>query len=149
MPKRPDVGVIAEQLFERLKQIEKHVTHNRRLVDELRRLRDVIKDLEREIVSRVSGEQVTAAEPTSQARRQTAAKQSHAATRPRAAKRPTAPRGQNQAKIRKALKGSEPMTASEIARLTGISAATVSTTLTKMAKAGELTKAERGYRLPG
>jgi DNA-binding transcriptional regulator GbsR (MarR family) len=41
------------------------------------------------------------------------------------------------------------MTASEIARLTGISAGTVSTTLTKMAKAGELTKAERGYRLPG
>ena len=40
------------------------------------------------------------------------------------------------------------MTASEIARLTGISAATVSTTLTKMAKTGELTKAERGYRLP-
>jgi CRP-like cAMP-binding protein len=144
MPKRPDVGVIAEQLFERLKQIEDHVTHNRRLVDELRRLRDVVKDLEREIVSRVSGEQVTAAEPT----RQTAAKQSHAATRPSAAKRATAPRGQNQAKIREALKGSEPMTASEIARLTGISAATVSTTLTKMAKTGELTKAERGYRLP-
>ena len=41
------------------------------------------------------------------------------------------------------------MTASEIARLTGISASTASTTLTKMAKAGELTKAERGYRLPG
>ena len=30
-----------------------------------------------------------------------------------------------------------------------ISAGTVSTTLTKMAKAGELTKAQRGYRLPG
>jgi DNA-binding IclR family transcriptional regulator len=41
------------------------------------------------------------------------------------------------------------MTASEIASLTGISAATVSTTLTKMARTGELTKAERGYRLPG
>ena len=36
------------------------------------------------------------------------------------------------------------MTASEVARLRGISAATVSTTLTKMAKTGELTKAERG-----
>jgi CRP-like cAMP-binding protein len=148
MPKRPDVGVIAEQLFERLKQIEDQVTDSRRLVDELGRLRDVVKDLEREIVSRVSGEQVTAAEPARQARRQTAAKRSHAATRPSAAKRATAPRGQNQAKIREALKGSEPMTASEIARLTGISAATVSTTLTKMAKTGELTKAERGYRLP-
>ena len=70
-------------------------------------------------------------------------------TRPSAAKRATAPHGQNQAKILAALKGSQPMTASEIARLTGISASTVSTTLTKMAKTGELTKAERGYRLPG
>jgi len=40
------------------------------------------------------------------------------------------------------------MTASEIARLTGISAGTVSTTLNKMAKNGELTEAQRGYRLP-
>ncbi len=40
------------------------------------------------------------------------------------------------------------MTASKIARLTGIAAPTVSTTLTKMAKTGELTEAERGYRLP-
>jgi DNA-binding IclR family transcriptional regulator len=41
-----------------------------------------------------------------------------------------------------------PMTASEIAKLTGISAATVSTMLTRMAKTGELAKAERGYKLP-
>ena len=40
------------------------------------------------------------------------------------------------------------MTASEIAKTTGISTATVSTTLTKMAKAGELAKPERGYTLP-
>ena len=40
------------------------------------------------------------------------------------------------------------MTASEIAKTTGISTATVSTTLTKMAKTGELAKAERGYTLP-
>ncbi len=141
--------MIAEQLFERLKQIEDQVTHSRRLIDELGRLRDAVKDLEREIISRVSGEQVTADEPTRQAPRQTAAKRSHAATRPRAANRATVPRGENQAKIREALKGSEPMTASEIASLTGLSAATVSTTLTKMAKTGELAKAERGYRLPG
>jgi CRP-like cAMP-binding protein len=149
MPKRPDVGAIAEQVMKRLKQIEDQVTHNQRLADELGRLRVVVKDLERAIVSRFSGEQVPAAEPTEQAPRQSAAKRSRAAPRPSAAKRPTAPRGQNQAKILEALKGSEPMTASEIARLTGISASTASTTLTKMAKAGELTKAERGYRLPG
>lgn len=149
MPKRPDGGVIAEQVIERLKQIEDQVTHNQRLADELGRLRDVVKDLERTIVSRFSGEQVPAAEPTDQAPRQSAAKRSRAAMPPSAAKRPTAPRGQNQVKILETLKGSEPMTASEIARLTGISAGTVSTTLTKMAKTGELTKAERGYRLPG
>ena len=32
--------------------------------------------------------------------------------------------------------------------MTGIPAATVSSTLTKMAKTGELRKAERGYTLP-
>jgi Fic family protein len=107
------------------------------------------RHLERAIVPHFSGEQVPAAEPTERPRRQRAAKRSRAATRPVAAKRVTTPRGQNQAKIIKALQGSEPMTASEIARLTDISAATVSTTLTKMAKTGELTKAARGYRLPG
>jgi len=149
LPKGPDVGAIAEQVIERLKQIEDQVAHNQRLADELGRLRDVVKDLERAIVSRFSGEQVPVAEPTGRARRQTAAKRSRATTSPVSAKRANAPRGQNQAKILQALKGSEPMTASEIAGVTGISAATVSTTLTKMAKTGELTKAERGYRLPG
>ena len=149
MPKRPDGGAIAEQVIERLKQIEDQVTHNQRLADELGRLRDVVKDLERAIVSRFSGEQVPAAESTERARRQSAVKRSRAATRLVAAKRVPTPHGQNRSKIIDALKGSEPMTASEIARLTGISAGTVSTTLTKMAKTGELTKAERGYRLPG
>ena len=154
MPKRPDVGAIVEQVIERLKQIEDQVTQSQRIADELGRLRDAVEDLERAILSRLSGEPVPAAEPTEPAARQPAAKQSPAdkrsrAARPSAAKRATAPRGQNQAKILAALKGSQPMTASEIARLTGISAATVSTTLTRTAKNGELNKAERGYRLPG
>ena len=150
MPRRPDVGVIAEQVSERLQQVEdEQVTQNQRLADALGPLRDAVKDLERAIVSGFGGEQVPAAEPAERAARQRAARGSRAATRSSAGRRATAPRGQNQAKIREALKGSEPMTASEIARLTGISADTVSTTLTKMAKTGELTKAERGYRLPG
>ena len=149
MPKRPDVGAILEQVIERLKPLEDQVTQNQRIADELERLRDAVTDLERAILTRLSGEPVPAAEPTERGPRQRAAKRSRAATRPSAAKRATAPRGQNQAKILAALKGSRPMTASEIARLTGISAGTVSTTLTKMAKNGELTKAERGYRLPG
>ena len=149
MPKRPDVGAIAEQVIARLKQIEDQVTQDRRIADELGRLRDVVNELERALVARFSREPAPAAEPTERAPRQRAAKRSRAATRPSAATRSSAPRGQNQAKILAALKGSRPMTASEIASLTGISAATVSTTLTRMAKTGELTKAERGYRLPG
>ena len=149
MPKRPDVGAIAEQLIERLKPIEDQLTQNQRIAEELARLRDAVKDLERAIGSRFGGEPVPAAKPTERVPRQRAAKRSRAATRPSVAKRAIAPRGQNQAKILAALEGSQPMTASEIAGLTGISAGTVSTTLTKMAKNGELTKAERGYRLPG
>jgi len=107
MPKRPDVGAIAEQVIERLKQIEDQVTQNQRIADELARLRDVVTELERAIVSRLSGEPVPAAEPTERAPRQRAAKRSRAATRPSTAKRATAPRGQNQGKILAALQGSE------------------------------------------
>ena len=105
MPKRPDVGAIAEQVIERLKQIEDQLTQNQRIADELGRLRDVVNDLERAIVSRFSGEPVPAAEPTEGAPRQRAAKRSRAATRPSAAKRATAPRGQNQAKISQRCRG--------------------------------------------
>jgi|SRR6478609_98367 len=151
MPKRPDVDAIAKRVTERLKLEQRQ---NQRIADELGRLRDAVTDLERAIVSRLSSEPVPAAEPTTQATRQRATKRvgavrrSRRATRPSTAKRATAPRGQNQAKILAALKGNQPMTASEIARLTGISATTASTTLTRMAKNGELTKAQRGYRLP-
>jgi alkaline phosphatase len=59
-----------------------------------------------------------------------------------------APRGQNKARILESLKAG-PKTASEIAKETGIGSGTVSTTLTKLAKSGELVKADRGYGLPG
>jgi CRP-like cAMP-binding protein len=149
MAKRPDVGVIAEQVIDRLKQIEEQVTQNQRLAAEFGRLRDLVVDFERAVVSRFGGEHAPAPEPPARARRQGAAKRSPAAKRRSTAGRATAPRGQNKAKILEALKGREPMTASEIAKLTGISAGTVSTTLTKMARSGELVKAERGYTLPG
>jgi uncharacterized membrane protein len=35
-----------------------------------------------------------------------------------------------------------------LAKATGLGRATVSTTLSKLAKSGEVTKAKRGYRLP-
>ena len=107
MPQRPDVGAIAEQVIARLKQIEDQVTQDRRIADELGRLRDVVNELERALVARFSREPAPAAEPTERAPRQRAAKRSRAATRPSTAKRATAPRGQNQGKILSALQGSE------------------------------------------
>ena len=47
-----------------------------------------------------------------------------------------------------ALDGGDAMTAGEVAAKAGLARATVSTTLSKLAKAGEVQKAERGYRLP-
>ena len=47
-----------------------------------------------------------------------------------------------------ALAGGEAMTAGEVATKAGLARATVSTTLSKLAKTGEVEKAERGYRLP-
>jgi DNA-binding IclR family transcriptional regulator len=40
------------------------------------------------------------------------------------------------------------MTAGEVASATGLPTATVSTTLSRLAKSGQVLKAERGYRLP-
>ena len=57
------------------------------------------------------------------------------------------PRGENKVRILAALEAG-PRTASEIAAETGIGTGTVSSTLTKMTKAGEVTKATRGYALP-
>src|SRR3954453_13304894 len=74
MPKRPDVGAIAEQVTERLKQIEDRATHNQRIADELRRLRNAVKHLERAILSPSTGEPVPAGQPTERAPRQRAAK---------------------------------------------------------------------------
>jgi DNA-binding transcriptional ArsR family regulator len=48
-----------------------------------------------------------------------------------------------------ALAKGEAMTAGDVAAATGLGRATVSTTLSKLTKSGEVTKAERGYRLTG
>jgi CRP-like cAMP-binding protein len=140
MPRGPDVGVIVDQVKARLRQIEAQLSQHQRLADELERLRDVVRDLERAVVSRVSGGHPPATTPSERARQPSAVRHATAPAR--------TPRGQNKAKILEALKGRPPMTASEISKVTGIPAATVSTTLTKMAKTGELLKAKRGYTLP-
>jgi DNA-binding IscR family transcriptional regulator len=46
-----------------------------------------------------------------------------------------------------ALEGGEAMTAAQVAARAGISRNTVATTLSRLAKSGEVQKAERGYRL--
>ncbi len=51
--------------------------------------------------------------------------------------------------VLEALAGGSAMTAGEVAAATGLARASVSTTLSKLAKAGELTKAARGYQLAG
>jgi DNA-binding transcriptional ArsR family regulator len=60
--------------------------------------------------------------------------------------RRTAP-GATKASVLAALAGGEAMTAGQVAEKTGLARGTVSTTLSKLAKSGEVQKAERGYRL--
>jgi CRP-like cAMP-binding protein len=59
--------------------------------------------------------------------------------------RRTAP-GATRAAVLAALDGGEPMTAGEVAAKAGLARPTVSTTLTRLAKSGEVQKVERGYR---
>jgi DNA-binding transcriptional ArsR family regulator len=58
----------------------------------------------------------------------------------------TAP-GETKAAVLAALKDGNAMTAGEIAAATGLVRATVSTTLSKLATSGEVTKAARGYQV--
>jgi DNA-binding transcriptional ArsR family regulator len=89
-----------------------------------------------------SAKATTAPEPSSQPK--------PAATRrtstPPATRR-TSP-GATKASVLAALAGGEAMTAGEVATKAGLARATVSSTLSKLAKSGEVEKAERGYRLP-
>ena len=59
----------------------------------------------------------------------------------------TAP-GATRRAVLAALSSNNGMTAGEVAAATGLATGTVSTTLSKAAKTGEVVKAERGYRLP-
>jgi DNA-binding IscR family transcriptional regulator/uncharacterized small protein (DUF1192 family) len=56
-------------------------------------------------------------------------------------------RGATTASVLAALAGGEAMTAAQVATKAGLARPTVSTTLSKLAKSGEVQKAERGYRL--
>jgi len=142
MPDIPDVGAIAKQIKARIKQIEDQLGQRERLTDELGRLREALRRLEGEARSRVSDARRRRAPATDRA----AGAATAGAAKP-ASTRARAPRGQNKARVLEALKDG-PMTASEIAKVTGIATGTVSTLLTRMARSGELAKADRGYTLP-
>jgi biotin operon repressor len=88
--------------------------------------------------------QPTASTDASATKRAPARRTSQAAAR---SPRRTAP-GATKASVLAALAGGEAMTAGQVADKTGLARATVSTTLSKLAKNGEVQKAERGYRLP-
>jgi CRP-like cAMP-binding protein len=59
----------------------------------------------------------------------------------------TAP-GETKATVLAALTSDQALTAGEVANATGLARPTVSTTLSKLSKSGEVVKADRGYRLP-
>jgi predicted Rossmann fold nucleotide-binding protein DprA/Smf involved in DNA uptake len=142
MPEIPDVGAIAQQVKARIKHIEDQLKQHHKLNEELDRLRDALSRLEGGARSRVGASRRNrkpTPKPAGSTPRTPASKPASVPAR--------APRGQNKAKVLDALKDG-PMTASEIAKATGIATGTVSTMLTKLAKSGELAKAERGYKLP-
>jgi CRP-like cAMP-binding protein len=71
---------------------------------------------------------------------------SRARSRASAADGRSAP-GATKAAVLGALADGDAMTASDVAAKAGLGRATVSTTLSKLARTGEVQKAERGYRL--
>lgn len=56
--------------------------------------------------------------------------------------------GETKTKVLAALSHDGSSTAGEVAKATGLARPTVSTTLSRLAKTGEIVKADRGYRLP-
>jgi CRP-like cAMP-binding protein len=68
-------------------------------------------------------------------------------TQTRRTRRRTAP-GATKTRVLGALADGKAMTAGDVAAATGLARGTVSTTLSKLAKSGEVVKAERGYRPP-
>jgi CRP-like cAMP-binding protein len=72
------------------------------------------------------------------------------ASAPSGASAPTRTRpGETRTKVLAALSRDQGSTAGEVAKATGLARPTVSTTLSRLAKTGEVVKADRGYRLPG
>lgn len=84
----------------------------------------------------------TAAKPAATARARPASTASGSAPGTRAAP------GETRTKVLAALSSDGALTAADVAKAAGLPRATVSTTLSRLAKSGAVTKADRGYRLP-
>src|SRR4051812_18945759 len=151
MAEVPGVGAIAEQIKARIAQIEQQLRQHRDLSDELERLRDALGRLERGVGARVRGRRTQGndadSRPTAGAAKRTATTRRGAASGARRRAGAVAPRGKTRAKVLEALEDG-PKTAGEIAAATGVPRGSASTTLSKLAKSGEVVKAERGYKLP-
>jgi predicted Rossmann fold nucleotide-binding protein DprA/Smf involved in DNA uptake len=137
-----EMSDLARSIKGRIREVEEQLKDHKALSDELERLKRALARLEGGVRSRADGRR----------RRQQSVTQRPTAAAPKVASpaRSTnvrAPRGANKKKILAALKDG-PKTASEIATETGIKASTISASLTKLAKASEVVKADRGYALP-
>jgi predicted Rossmann fold nucleotide-binding protein DprA/Smf involved in DNA uptake len=137
-----EVSDIARSIKGRIREVEEQLKDHKALSDELERLKGALSRLEGGVRSRVDRTR----------RRQRPVTQGTTAASPKdtspvRSTNARAPRGENKKKILAALKGG-PKTASEIANETGIKAGTIGASLSKLAKAGEVVKAGRGYTLP-
>ncbi len=137
-----EVSDIARSINGRIREVEEQLKDHKSLSDELERLNGALSRLEDGVRSRVDGTRHRQ-RPVTQPATAPAPKDTSPATSTTA----RAPRGENKKKILASLTDG-PKTASEIATETGIKASTISASLSKLAKAGEVVKADRGYALP-
>jgi predicted Rossmann fold nucleotide-binding protein DprA/Smf involved in DNA uptake len=137
-----EVSDIARSIKGRIREVEEQLKDHKALSDELERLKRALSRLEGGVRSRVDGRRGRQ-RPVTQPTTAPAPKD----TSPVRSTNARAPRGENKKKILAALKDG-PKAASEIANETGIKTGIVSASLSKLAKAGEVVKADRGYALP-
>ena len=137
-----EVSDIARSIKGRIREVEEQLKDHKALSDELERLKGALSRLEGEVRARVDATR-RRQPPVTQPTTPPAPKD----TSPAPSANARTPRGENKKRILAALNGG-PKTASEIANETGIKASTVSASLSKLAKTGEVAKAARGYALP-
>jgi predicted Rossmann fold nucleotide-binding protein DprA/Smf involved in DNA uptake len=137
-----EVSDIARSIKGRIREVEEQLKDHKALSDELERLKRALGRLDGGVRSRVDGTR-DRQRPVTRPATAPASKDTSPATSTTA----RAPRGENKKKILASLTGG-PKTASEIATETGIKASTIGASLSKLAKAGEVVKADRGYALP-